>query len=91
MGRANSSSRKAHTIKDASLWARQPSKDDISSITDASTKEKLRIMKLMGKAPTSTPSRIMNILVAGRKISLMEEDDKNSEMDHTMRASFNMG
>lgn len=48
-------------------------------------------MKLMGRALTSTLFRIMNILAAGRKISLMEEGDKSLETDPTMRDSFNMG
>lgn len=90
MERANSSSRKAHTIRDASSWARQPSKDDTSSTMAASTKERLRTMKPMGRAHTLTPSRIMNILAAGREISLMEGDDRNLETGLIMRASLSM-
>lgn len=89
MERANSSSRKAHTIRGASSWARQPSKDDTFSTMAASTKERLRTMKPMGRGLTLTPSRIMNILAAGREINLMEGDDRNLETGRIMRASFN--
>jgi hypothetical protein len=53
-------------------------------------KETSRIMKHMGKELITILSKIMNTLEDGKKISPMDEDVKNSEMDHITKDNFEM-
>ena len=86
----SSISRMVRIIKGALEEGRQQYKEGISLITVVFMKEIFKIMKHTAKEHIMIPFKTTNILVDGKGISHMVEEEKNLEMDHTIKGSFVM-
>jgi len=88
MGLDNSFLKMGHIIREVLDRELQRVRGDIYLTMDAFMRDKLVIMRRMERGVISIPFKVMNLQGSGHKMSQTAEENKNSEMVHTMRVNL---